>query len=311
MAVPCPQIRYQSGDFPLSAVTKIPGVFTTKLRESWRDTLEQRKRYSFHEDRWVFRGLSNANWPIASTFERGRVGGGRYPAWKYEAVILREFSRFAHHFVSDLPPSRNVLEWFALMRHYGAPCRLVDFSYSFYVAAYFALQDASHETGPAAIWAVNTKWLRSTYDQVFPRNGKRRGVNFRFKDPIDFKRRFLSRTAPRTFVAPANPFRMNERHGAQQGVFLCPGNIGLPFMENLLSSGAERNPDQVVRIILDPSMKAEAIRDLRRMNVSAATLYPDLGGFAQSLRDWFQLPLNFDPKDLTMALDGRVPGDRF
>lgn len=104
---------------------------------------------------------------------------------------------------------------------------------------------------------------------------------------------------------------MNERHGAQQGVFLCPGNIGLPFMKNLLSSGAERNPDQVVRIILDPSMKAEAIRDLRRMNVSAATLYPDLGGFAQSLRDWFQLPLNFDPKDLTMALDGRVPGDRF
>lgn len=291
--------------------SSIPGVHTTPVLQKWRDALALRDDYKLNRDRWVFRGHKDAGWAIESTFERARVGGGKYPAWKYEAVILREFSRRAHHYTADLPKAHYVLEWFALMRHYGAPCRLVDFTYSFYVAAYFALQDASQGTGPAAIWAINTTWLRELYRDAFPADARRRGRNFRFKDPADFKRTFLSRAAPRTFVAPANPFRMNERLSAQQGVFLCPGSIRRSFMENLVPTGTRRNREQVVRITLDPVMKTDAIRDLRRMNVTAATLFPDLGGFAMSLKDWFHLPLNFDSKDLVMALNGRVPGDRF
>lgn len=289
----------------------IPGVSTTHVIATWQDALALRDAYKLNRDRWVFRGLKNAEWAIETTFERAKIGGGKHPAWKYEGVMLREFSRRAHHYTSDLPDAKYVLEWFALMRHYGAPCRLVDFSYSFYVAAYFALQDASPKSGPAAIWAINTSWLHKLYRDSFPSDARRLGRNFRFKNPADFKRTFLSRIAPRTFVAPANPFRMNQRLSAQQGVFLCPGNIRRSFMDNLLPPHTPRSREQVVRLVLDPGMKTEAIRDLRRMNVTAATLYPDLGGFAVSLKDWFHLPLNFDPKDLAMALDGGRPGDRF
>jgi hypothetical protein len=289
----------------------VPGVITTRVLTSWRDALALRDEYGMAHDRWVFRGLPNAGWTIKSTFERAREGGGTSPAWKYEAVLLREFSRRAHHYRTDLPGAQNVLEWFALMRYYGAPSRIVDFSYSFYVAAYFALHDSSPETGPAAVWAINTSWLREVYDRAFPKASLRRGKNFRFKDPKDFRRTFLSRTAPRQFVAPANPFRMNERLSAQQGVFLCPGDIQKSFMSNLLPRPLPKKRDRVVRIVLAPEVKTEAIRDLRRMNVTAATLYPDLGGFAQSLKDWFHLPLYFDPKDLAMALDGHFPGDHF
>lgn len=289
----------------------VPGVLTTSVVPTWHDTLVLRDRYTLNRDRWVFRGHKEARWAIESTFERARAGGGKHPVWKYEAVILREFSRRAHHYASDLPSAKHVLEWFALMRHYGAPRRLVDFTYSFYVAAYFALQDAGADTGTAAIWAINTTWLRELYAAAFPADARRRGRNFRFKDPSDFKRTFLSTTAPTAFVAPANPFRMNERLSAQQGVFLCPGNIRRSFMKNLLPDRTRKSPEHVLRIVLDPAMKTDAIRDLRRMNVTAATLFPDLGGFAQSLKDWFHLPLNFDTKGLMMALNGRFPGDRF
>ena len=42
------------------------------------------------------------------------------------------------------------------MQHHGAPTRLLDFTWSPYVAAFFALV---HTTKQAAVWAVNPKRL--------------------------------------------------------------------------------------------------------------------------------------------------------
>jgi len=41
------------------------------------------------------------------------------------------------------------------MQHHGAPTRLLDFTYSFYIAAYFALEESEKD---CAIWALNMKW---------------------------------------------------------------------------------------------------------------------------------------------------------
>ncbi len=293
----------------IEAPPKIPGVYDTPLIDSWADLLDLANDYGFERDRWFFRGLASVTWRLQTSFERAKEGGGTQPAWKYEAVMLREFTRRAHHYVSDLPKVSDLLEWFALMRHYGAPSRLLDCTYSLYVAAYFALHSATVKTGVAAIWAINTSWLKELYRTTFPADAKRRGRDFRFKR--DFKKRFLSRTNPRTFVAPANPFRMNQRLSAQQGVFLCPGDIQKSFMENLLPPGTKAAKDQVVRVLLNPTMKTEALRDLRRMNVTSVTLFPDLSGLAMSLGDWFHFPLHFTPRDLDLAIEGDWPVDRF
>ena len=42
------------------------------------------------------------------------------------------------------------------MQHHGAPTRLLDFTYSVYVAAYFALENA--DSDGCAVWAVNGPW---------------------------------------------------------------------------------------------------------------------------------------------------------
>ena len=259
---------------------------------------------------WVFRGQRCADLCLTSTFERSNNSGRhQVKSWKYEAAILREFTRRAHHYVTDLPPANDILEWFALMRHYGAPCRLVDFSYSFYVAAYYAFKNAVPTQGPVAVWAINTDRLQKHFEsQLSKKAQKKRRGDFRFKNPRDFRRHFLSRNKPKAFVATVNPFRLNQRLTSQQGLFLCPGNINLSFMDNLLSPSINEDNSGVLRIVVHSDAKKDALENLHKMNVTLATLFPDLGGFAESLSDWFHLDFKLIKKDLIAAIEGKFPG---
>ena len=62
------------------------------------------------------------------------------------------FKRKAHQFLAQPPDPDDDFQWLALMQHHGAPTRLLDFTWSPYVAAFFALERA---TSDAAVWALN------------------------------------------------------------------------------------------------------------------------------------------------------------
>src|SRR5580700_11308152 len=90
---------------------------------------------------WAFRGQSNSQWPIYSTLSRYLLdfNAGRF-CWPHQELrILRIFKRKAHHYLKNIPGDKAVLEWLSIMQHYGAPTRLVDFTWSPLVAAFFAL----------------------------------------------------------------------------------------------------------------------------------------------------------------------------
>src|SRR5439155_228450 len=59
-----------------------------------------------------------------------------------EQQMRKEFKLRAHYYINHLPNRGGVLSWLALMQHYGAPTRLLDWTYSFYVAAFFPLAEA-------------------------------------------------------------------------------------------------------------------------------------------------------------------------
>ena len=80
-------------------------------------------------------------------------------------------------------------------------------------------------------------------------------------------------------------------------------------MDNLLAPKTDAGAGKVVRMVVSPAAKKDAILELKRMNISSSTLFPDLIGFSESLSDWFVLPLNFRESDLKMAIDGRFPND--
>jgi hypothetical protein len=76
---------------------------------------------------------------------------------------------------------------------------------------------------------------------------------------------------------------MNRRYSLQQSIFLSTGIAHLPFMDQLSFLGDELEKT-IVKIELPGCCKNEALRDLQQMNLHRASLFPDLDGYALSLR---------------------------
>jgi hypothetical protein len=84
-------------------------------------------------------------------------------------------------------------------------------------------------------------------------------------------------------VAPLQPFRMNQRLIIQQGLFLCPGNPGRTFEENLLSYESQQFDQHVHKLSIARALRIDILAALNKMNITRATLFPGVDGFAQSL----------------------------
>lgn len=108
---------------------------------------------------------------------------------------------------------------------------------------------------------------------------------------VQFQARF---EASRNWVfRGANPFRMNQRLTVQQGAFLLPLDITVPFMENLertLSETSEISKVMKVKLVLHEQFLNEALVNLHHMNVTRAALFPGLDGFAGYLKMLTKFP---------------------
>jgi hypothetical protein len=87
----------------------------------------------------------------------------------------------------------------------------------------------------------------------------------------------------RSFVMPIEPFHMNKRYYLQQSVFICAACTSESFMSQLEFLGDDA-PKAVIKISLPVSVRNEALRDLQKMNINRASLFPDLDGYCQSLK---------------------------
>ena len=110
---------------------------------------------------WAFRGERDERWPLYSSLSRYLQNFGvARAAWpEQEGRILRVFKRKAHQFLERPPDWDDDFQWLALMQHHGAPTRLIDFTWSPYVAAFFALE---RTLADGVVWAMNPARIDST-----------------------------------------------------------------------------------------------------------------------------------------------------
>lgn len=268
----------------------IESWFETKNCSNWDEFLGRvRERPSV-----FYRGQSNDK-PPQSSFDRAYSASQHADKARYlfEAAILREFKRRAHHYVANTPVDHDLLEWLALMRHYNAPTRLVDFTYSHYIAAYFAFSDLDPKCD-RVIWAIDREWLGNQSKKRCSEMLGKAPKEIDLHVPEHFTKCFLDPDRKgglsRYFVAAVNAQRLNTRSTIQQGFFLCPGDIERSFEENLSSMVSSESPQNcIVKFVIPHSARNEALTELKHMNISRATLFPDLGGLAESLNDHFEL----------------------
>jgi hypothetical protein len=99
-----------------------------------------------------------------------------------------------------------------------------------------------------------------------------------------FTKHFLSPRAEdlQPMVLPVLPPKINDRMFAQQGLFLCTNQISIVFEDHLKSVLLGRR-DALHKFVIRPQARIEILRELSRMGITYASLFPDLDGFARSI----------------------------
>ncbi|WP_038473388.1 FRG domain-containing protein [Fimbriimonas ginsengisoli] len=111
------------------------------FEESWQEPLG---RFRSH---YAYKGLSSSEYMLTTTLMRLR---GDFPA--VERHLIRNFKKYAQRDVSTIDSLWN---WVALAQHHGLPTRLLDWTYSPFVALHFAT--AGHDLGhhDSIVWAID------------------------------------------------------------------------------------------------------------------------------------------------------------
>jgi hypothetical protein len=174
------------------------------------------------------------------------------------------------------------------MQDHGAPTRLLDFTWSPYVAAFFALHNATEE---GVIWACNPDELKKLKPSL-P------------ESPDEFRKQILSKND--NFVWLGEPYAMNRRLMAQAGTFLVPGSLDRSIDEILRDYPDPRNT--LIKFVLPADrVREQGMNELYRMNITQATLFPDLDGLARSLAYELEFHWGYDPRTMK-ARHGRKQG---
>lgn len=234
---------------------------------------------------WLFRGESSKIWEPKTLLERCCDRLAIRPTLRrtIEDRMIREFRRAYHQFALHVPDRQAILEWLSIMQHHGAPTRLLDFTYSAYVAAYFAVEQAEED---CVVWGIDGPWALQRSEELLRSAGKSNTDQMYkpFMDEDEKIAQSLIMSKPYVSAAwPVNPFRLNERLRVQQGVFLIQGDISRPFRDNLEALSKGRRSKHIVRIVIPKSKRTEVLKRLWSMDISRAALFPGLDGFARSL----------------------------
>ena len=163
------------------------------------------------------------------------------------------------------------------------PTRLLDLTKSPFIAAYFATEFAPvRDDHFVAVWCLNIEHLKNKALEVL---SEEFGSELKETQNLINEKLFeiLFRRNDKNLVFPVEPFRMNRRYSVQQSVFLSTGTSATPFMEQLLFLKDEM-PRAVVKLEIPSRDKHIAMRDLLKMNLHRASLFPDLDGYALSLK---------------------------
>lgn len=260
--------------------------YTTERMENWEAAKERLSQFCEGEGVWIFRGQSSSRWPLATGLERMKETGGRSRS-KAEDLLLGYFNRKLHHYLSGAQLPTHTLEIMALMQHHGAPTRLLDFTFSPYVASFFAADGAATsdcdgtDDGSCAVWAINGDWLDAEAQRVLAKAYRWEKIDL--SDDKSVSQLLIGRKVP--MVLYIDIYKMNERIISQQGVFLCPGDPDKKIAENLSAYNQAELPDNVYKILIPKRCRAGILADLNRMNINEATLYPGLDGFARSTKN--------------------------
>jgi FRG domain-containing protein len=172
------------------------------------------------------------------------------------------------------------------MRHHGAPTRLLDWSTSIFVAAYFAIEELWDTDG--AIWVFNggrlRDWSLAERERLIESGELPLEL---WPVPASWNNELLTSPMAPQLVLPSELGTFwATRMVTQQGQFTVSTNVLTDHTDGIAQafrgSGAGHDLD-CCKLIVPAGLKPTFLQQLRAMNVNAASLFPTIDGFGRSI----------------------------
>jgi hypothetical protein len=249
---------------------------------SWRELDDAIADPSFgrHEHRvhstLVFRGLARKSYSNVSSLSRLT---GEYET--LERHLIRNFRKYAHREA----PGPTMWDWLSLAQHHGLPTRLLDWTFSPFVALHFAT--ASWPDDDAVLLAVDCEGAHGLLPSTLREPLEREGA-------LVFTTEMLAGCAcdldafdeigrgEDPFALFFEPPSLDERIVNQAAVLSAMSNSTFQ-MEQWL----EEHRDLWRAWLIPRDVKAEVRERLDQANVNERVLMPDLDGLAAWLRRYY------------------------
>jgi hypothetical protein len=249
---------------------------------------------SLYEDAWdeqlgrfratiAYRGMGDVDYALTTGLARLNARSTHL-----ETAMLRAFMRYAR---TEVVPGNSIWNWLALAQHHGLPTRLLDWTYSPFVALHFATSDPRLYQKDAVVWRVN--YART--NELLPKSLKRlleTEITFVFtaemlQSAASTLEEFDALT-DRRFLAFFEPPSFDDRIVNQYALLSLPSD---PTSQ--LEGWLGEQEDDFRRIIIPARLKPEVRDKLDQANITERVLYPGLDGLGRWLTRYYSP--RFDP----------------
>jgi len=242
-------------------------------RDAWKQQMGR-----FRSD-YAFRGLSDCSYQLKSSFLRNC---GERPELEYH--ILRNFRKYAR--TSEPSLTNTQLRSLVLAQHHGLPTRLLDWTYSPFIAMHFATSNTDHYDIDGVIWKVD-----------FVK------VNRQIPEPLNIlleKEKCNAFTVEMLESEFSDVQKFDEKTGHGNVLFFEPPSIDDRIVNqfalfsimsdpvSILDDWLINHPDVYRRIIIPAALKWEVRDKLDQANITERVLFPGLDGLANWLKRHYQ-----------------------
>ena len=247
---------------------------------SWANLLEELFNKSWnpdigrHRSPYVFRGLSDESYRLQTSLQRL---GGQFD--NLERHLLRNFRKYAHR---DLVPMDSLWNWLSVAQHHGLPTRLLDWTYSPFIALHFATSNIERYDVDGVIWCVDFIKTHELLPKKFKNLLEDEGAHAFTIDLLDEAAKSLNEfdsIADSEIVLFFEPPSIDDRIVNQFALFSIISDSNIVFDEWL-----NKHSYLSRKLIIPASLKWEIRDKLDKSNITERVLFPGMEGLARWLR---------------------------